>query len=337
MTERWPDLTVVMPVRNEGPFMARSLGAVQAQDYSGTLEIIVADGSSTDETPEIVADAAAVDPRIRLIANPERIVSTGLNRAIHEAAGTLILRVDGHCEVPPSYASICVARLLEGGVDCVGGVLRTVGQSVGARAVALAQASRAGVGSAAFRTGAVEARSVDTVAFGVYRRQRLLELGGFDPELVRNQDDELNLRLIQDGGRILLEPDVEVTYNSRATLRGAARQYLQYGWFKPLVLRKRGRLPTARGLAPAALVLGLAVTTMGTALAVGLVGALAPIGAYVATLVIVGLWLGRRDPAAAPLVPVALAALHVPYGLGFLAGLWRWRGAPPTPVSVDAH
>lgn len=330
-----PDLTIVMPVRDEGSFMARSLDAVLAQDYDGTIEVLVVDGASSDDTPTIVAERADDDPRIALIANPERIVPNGLNLAIARASGALLLRVDGHCEIPPDYATVCVERLLEQDAACVGGVLRTVGTSPAARAISLAQASPFGVGGASFRTGVDELMEVDTVAFGVYRTDHLRRLGGFDEDLVRNQDDELNLRLRQDGGRILLEPSVAVTYHSRATLRGLARQYRQYGWFKPLVLRKRGRLPSARSAAPAILVIGLVVATVLGGVMGGWPLALAPLAGYGAGLVIAAGWITRRELRALPRVAVALGALHLPYGIGFLGGLWRWRRARPTPVSVD--
>lgn len=332
MTVPWPDLTIVMPVRNEGAFMATSLDAVLAQDYPGRLEVLVADGASEDGTDAVIADRARADPRVTLVPNPDRIVSCGLNRAIATATGELVLRVDGHCTIPPDYARVCVARLLAEDSACVGGQLRTVGSTPVARGIALAQASPAGVGNATFRTGAAEVVEVDTVAFGVYRRDHLRALGGFDEDLVRNQDDELNLRVRQDGGRILLDPTVVVHYHSRASLRSLLRQYGQYGWFKPLVLRKRGRLPTVRSAVPGALVLGLALTTIAAGAVAGPLAALAPIALYGAGLVLVGLGVGRRDPTAALVVPAALGAMHLAYGIGFIGGLWRWRSAPPTPV-----
>jgi len=323
--DRWPDLTVVMPVRQEADFIEHSVGAVLAQDYPGALEVLVADGSSTDGTREILDRLATGDDRLTVLDNPDGIVPTGLNRALARAGGEVVIRVDGHCEVPVDYARRCVAALLATGADCAGGVIHTVGRTREARAVALAQSSPLGVGGSRFRTGAPTAREVDTLAFGAYRRDVFDRIGTFDEELVRNQDDEFNLRLTQAGGRIWLDPSIVTTYWSRGTLRGALRQYFQYGLYKVRVAQKRRTLPSGRALVPAVLVaglaggLGLGVATRRPLLALGpvVLYGLGTVGAAAAE--------ARRDPGAAPLAPAAFAALHLGYGAGVWWGLWRWR------------
>jgi len=323
--EAWPDLTIVMPVREEADFIERSVGAVLDQDYPGSFEVLVADGASTDGTREVLDRLAAADDRLSVLDNPDGIVPTGLNRALARSSGDVVIRVDGHCEVPPDYARRCVDALLTTGADCAGGILRTEGGTREARAVALAQSSRLGVGSARFRTGARTGRYVDTLAFGAYRREVFDRIGTFDEELVRNQDDEFNLRLTQAGGRIWLDPTICTTYWSRASVRGAFRQYFQYGAYKVRVAQKRRTVPSVRSVVPALLVGGLGAGLFAGAARRDARLAFGPLAAYAAGTVVAAAVEGRRDPEAAVLAPPAIAALHLGYGAGVWWGLWRWR------------
>jgi len=325
VTDPWPDLTIVMPVRDEADFIERSVGAVLAQDYPGTFQVLVADGGSTDGTREVLDRLAGGDERLSVLDNPEGIVPTGLNRTLACARGTVVIRVDGHCEVPEDYARRCVAALVATGADCAGGVIHTEGGSREARAVALAQSSLLGVGGARFRTGAAEPRHVDTLAFGAYRREVFDRIGTFDEELVRNQDDEFNLRLTQAGGRIWLDPSIRTTYWSRASVRGAFLQYFQYGTYKVRVAQKRRTLPSGRSLVPAVLVAALASSAVVGVLRRDRRLVFGPALTYAAGTVVAAAVEARRDPGAAPLAPPAFAALHLGYGTGVWWGLWRWR------------
>jgi drug/metabolite transporter superfamily protein YnfA len=207
-----------------------------------------------------------------------------------------------------------------------------------ARAIAVALGHPFGVGNAHFRLGTSRPREVDTVPFGCYRRSLFDRIGRFDEELVRNQDDELNHRLLRAGGRIVLVPDVVAHYYARATLRELARTYYQYGYFKPLALAKVGRAMTLRPLLPPAFVLAL-----------GFSAALAPASATAARVfaVVAGLYLvaalvaatlvARRVPSrVAACLPVVFMALHLSYGVGYLAGAWRWLGRPRGPFARHA-
>ena len=323
-----PKVSVIMPIRNEAAHIERSLGAVLAQDYP-YLEVLVVDGMSDDVTRDRVL--SMIDEPLHqklgmtLIDNPERTVPYGLNRGLTRAQGDIIVRVDGHCEIPKNYVSRCVRLLEETGAECVGGVIEAIGETETARAIALAQSSPFGVGSAAFRTGRGRARFVDTVAFGAYRKEVFERVGHFDVELVRNQDDEFNFRLIQSDGRIWIDPSLVSRYFTRATIRSLWSQYFQYGTYKVRVMQKRNGLPSFRQLAPGLLVVGLVST-----ITVGSIRRHAGVASSVALPYAVAnlAWsviASRRDRGALGALPAAFATLHTSYGLGFLDGLWRWR------------
>ena len=340
-----PEVTVIMPVRNEARFIEAALAGVLATT-APALEVLVVDGRSTDGTPDLVRRIATRDPRVRLLDNPAQIVPTALNLAIREARGEIIVRLDAHAEVTPEYVPTLVRHLREHGAANVGPVLTTLPGDATAEAEAISAvlSSPYGVGGANFRIGASEPRWVDTVPFGCWTRQTLLDLGGFDEVMVRNQDDELNGRILARGARILLVPSVRIRYYARPTLGGLGRMYYQYGWFKPLALRKVGKAVTVRQFVPAALVLGLAGGVLWGALGpegMRWLGAVPGI-AYAAFLVLATLRIGASTSAAArPWIPLALATAHVSNGLGFLRGVVeflllrrdRWRRVSDLPLS----
>ncbi|HKC24324.1 MAG TPA: glycosyltransferase family 2 protein [Thermoanaerobaculia bacterium] len=321
-----PFVSVVMPVRNEAGFVARALRAVLTQSWpEEKLEVIVADGMSTDGTREIVESFAEVHPRVTRIDNPGRIAPTGLNAAIARARGDVVVRVDGHCEIAPDYVARCVQHLVVDEVDCVGGPLTTVGTTRVARAIALAMSSRFGVGGARFRVGTDRPVLADTVAFPAFRRAALTRTGAFDEELVRNQDDEYSFRLRKRGGKILLAPDVRAVYYSRASWPRLAGQYFQYGFYKVRVAQKHPRQMSARQLAPPAFVaaLGASLLVAPTALGRLPLAGLAALWALAAGASVVAL-ARRAGPLDALLLPPTFAILHLSYGTGFLCGLVRF-------------
>jgi len=341
-----PLVSIIMPVRNEAAYIERSLGAVLAQDYpADRLEILVVDGLSDDGTRQAVLAQATTRPGLRLIDNPRRIVPPGLNLGIAQARGEIIVRVDGHCEIAPDYVRHCVEHLLAGHdeqpIEAVGGPIETVGETDTAQAIALAMSSWFGVGGSAFRTIDDRALLVETVAFPAYRRRTLQRLGPFDEEMVRNQDDEYNYRLLKSGGRILLTPDIRSRYYSRSGLRSLWRQYYQYGFWKVRVMQKHPRQMRLRQFAPPALVAGLT----GSA-ALGLVfrpfwwllGSVAAL--YVVVNALASFLVAREHGLRhAPRLFIIHPILHLSYGLGFLAGLARFRGrfAAPDDTPRSAH
>lgn len=327
MSSDRPWVSVIVPCRNEARWIASCLQSIIANDYpKDRLEVLVVDGMSDDGTRDAVEAEAARHPWIRMLDNPHRITPAALNVGIVAARGEVIVRMDAHNEYPPDYISSLVRWLEESGADNVGGswVTRPANETVLARAIAAGLSHPVGVGNAHYRIGTPEPRWVDTVPFGCYRRAVFDRIGLFDEELVRNQDDEFNLRLKKSGGRILLVPQIASSYVARDSLRKVGRMMYQYGYFKPLVIRKIGAVMTVRQIVPAAFLLAVAFSAMAAAFhPAGVVLLAAILTAYGATIAAVSLALAVRRRAGWPLATaMVFPVLHVAYGLGFLKGAW---------------
>jgi glycosyltransferase involved in cell wall biosynthesis len=339
-------VTLLLPCRNEEHHIARCIDSVIATSYPHEhLELIVLDGESDDGTRAVVADYARWHPWIRLVNNPARIVPAALNAGVRAATGDVIIRVDAHALYPPTYIPRLVAALAESGADNVGGCVITLpaDASAEARAIAIALSHPFGVGNSYFRIGGgPTARWVDTVPYGCWPRDVFQRVGLFDEELVRDQDEEFNYRILRAGGRILLVPDVVSHYFARGRRGKAARMLYQYGYYKPLVARKVGRVVTARQLAPPVFVLALALgVVLGPV--VPSIGSLwvAMLVTY-ATAAIAGAagMVREHGVQAAAALAITFPVLHVAYGAGFLVGLWRaftghtrWRDASAVPLT----
>jgi glycosyltransferase involved in cell wall biosynthesis len=334
MIDAHPLVTVIVPCRNEGRWIEACLQSIVDNDYpKDRIEILVVDGMSRDETRQVIESVAARHPTIRLVSNEKLIAPAAMNLGIAAAKGSVIVRMDAHVEYPGDYISSLVRLLLQSGADNVGGLCQTLpaNDSAVAQAVAIGMSHPLGVGNSHFRIGTAEDRWVDTVPFGCYRREVFDRIGMFDEELVRNQDDELNLRLIRRGGRILLSPRIVCKYFARDSLVKLWRMYYQYGYFKPLVVRKVGGVMTLRQLAPPLLVLGLAVTAILGALSLAMLPYpwkfAAPLafamlaGSYLLAIAACAAAAGRKHGlAVAAALTAVFPALHFSYGLGYLRG-----------------
>jgi len=327
-----PFVSILMPVRNEGPFIERSIQSVLQQDYPASrCEIIIADGMSVDGTREIIRGFQRQSRRMRVIDNRGKIVPTGMNAAFAQAKGDIIARVDGHCVIPPDYISRCVHHLLSDRVDGVGGTVKTVGETPVAAAVAGAMSSVFGVGGSAFRVGVGESRLSDTIPFPAYTREVMERVGAYDEELVRNQDDEYNYRIRKAGGKILLASDIKSEYACRSSFRSLARQFFQYGFWKVRVMQKHPAQMRARQFIPAAFVTALLVCLLaGLFSPWGMWGFVSGAALYLLANAVCSIILSRRlGPRLLPLFSWAFILMHIAYGIGFLLGLvnfWnRWR------------
>jgi glycosyltransferase involved in cell wall biosynthesis len=321
-----PLVSVIVPCRNERAYIAKCLDSIRANDYAAErTEIIVVDGASDDGTRAILEDYARRWPQMHWFDNPTQTTPAALNIGIRRARGDIIMRVDAHCRYSDNYISRLVSWLEQSGADNVGGVCRTLpgSHTLTARAIAAALSHPFGVGDSHFRIGTSIAKWVDTVPFGCYRRSVFERIGLFDEELVRNQDDELNQRLLKNGGRILLVPDVVSDYYARDCLRKVARMYYQYGYFKPLVARKLGRVGTVRQLVPAALLISLAVTLLLSPWLIVSRWAFAGVlGAYLVVLLLTMLQSSIRNGLrVSALLAATFPVIHFSYAAGSLRGI----------------
>jgi len=339
-----PLVSIILVCRCEAPYIRAALASILAQTPpEGGFEIVVADGRSDDGTREALAEIAGADPRVRVIDNPALFTAAGLNAAIRAAAGQILVRMDAHTRYAPDYVRQCISVLRSTGADNVGGPwVAQAGNYVG-EAIAAAFQSRFAAGGARSHRPQYEGE-VDTVYLGCWRKEAFQRFGGFDETLVRNQDDEHNLRIIEGGGRIWQSPRIRSWYHSRTSLTGLFKQYLQYGYWKVQVIRKHGKPASLRHLVPGAFVLTLLL--LGLAVGLGVVAATwrpaTPVPGSVsswlqataaAVLVTLGsvytLALGLASLQTAgrskwrflPVLPLVFCCYHFGYGLGFLKGV----------------
>lgn len=323
-SEQSPFVSVMMPVFNEGNYIERSLTSVIQQDYPKHLmEVIIADGQSTDNTRALIERIKQQDHgvAIHLINNPQRIVPTGLNLAIQQARGDIIVRVDGHCLLAQDYVSRCVCSLSDEQVDAVGGHLNTIGETTLAEAIALAVSSRFGVGAVSFRISQGSQpiyEETDTVVFAAYKRQTLEDGGPFDEEMARNEDDEYNFRLRKLGKILLFCSDIRADYFSQATMRGLWRQYFLYGMWKVRVLQKHPLQMSFRHFVPPAFVVTILLSLLAlpmTPLALGV------ILLYCLANLLASFYLSSKYGwRYLKYLPFVFAILHFSYGTGFGKG-----------------
>lgn len=322
-----PRVSILIPTLESAAVLPACLDAVRAQDYPGEIEVLVADGGSTDGTRALVERVRSADNRVRLMHNPERTQAAGLNLAAAQASGAVLVRCDAQSRLPAHAVSRFVEahrgaeRLNVGGRQ----VAMPPGTPFGA-AVAAVYNTRFGSGGAAYRV-ATEPAAVDTVYLGSWRAE---DWQPFDPAFLANQDTEHNVRWRRSGGRVVLLPDVAVGYLPRAAWAALARQYARYGFWRARTFKTHRDLRARQlaALVPLAAVLVAAAAPRSP-------WALAPAGVYLLSVTAAGL---SVPGAAATRVraPLALATMHLAWGAGFLAGLLApWRRRPSNRGFVD--
>jgi len=308
------EISVILPVLNEEKYLEDAVTAILAQQYDGKIEVILAVAPSVDRTSEIAQRLHINDPRVVIVDNPTGRTAAGLNLAIAASQYSIIVRVDGHANIPDNYCQL-VSEILEStGAVNVGGVMAAQGQTLFERSVARAMRSPLGVGASRFHIGG-GAGEVDTVYLGAFRKEALLEVGGFDERFTRAQDWELNFRLRQAGGVVFFDPRLIVTYRPRSTIKALAKQYFEYGRWRRVVSRRHQGTINYRYLAPPFTV---AATTLSLLLG-WLVSSLLFIPALVySVFILIASAVIGKSMGEILCLPTILLTMHISWGLGFL-------------------
>lgn len=323
-------VSYVMPVLNEADHLEHAVRAVLDQDYPGEQELVLALGASTDTTDAVAAQLAAADPRVRLVANPRNDIPIGLNLAIAASRHPVVIRVDAHAELPAGYTATMVELLRRTGAANVGGVMEARGRTRFQQAVARGYNSPFGLGGGVYHHGEDETEA-DSAYLGVFRREVLAAVGGFDEELRRAEDWELNHRIRAAGYRVLFTPKVKVIYWPRSTWSGLRRQMFATGVWRGALIRRHGHTPMRYLPPPAVTVLAVLSLILAVLQLFGVVGAAwswlyLPILGYLAGVSVVGITrLGGSGLADRLLNVVVLATMHLSWGAGFVRG-WLFGG-----------
>ncbi len=316
-----PSVSVILPILDEVDLIDDVIGDIMAQDYPGPLELIVADGRSTDGTKAKLDNWANREPRVKVIDNPNRRQAFGLNLAAAAASGSILVRADGHTRYAPDYVSKSI-RAIEELDAAVGGRMRPSGESDFGRAVTAAMASPLTMGPGRFHH-ATTREQVDTVYLGAFEKSGFEELGGFRPfPSGTSEDADFYYRWRVSGRTVFVDPAIESTYRPRDTPGALWRQYLRYGQGKAEMLWLNGELPSLRPLAPLLLVLGLLA---GLIVGVGN-GVWWPIVVISGGWALLLIWVAVRSQASPALVLIAAGIMHLAYGIGMVWGLIRGPG-----------
>ena len=331
-------VSIICPIFNEEKFIEACIISILEQDYpKEAIEVIFVDGNSTDSSTDIIQRYTKQYSFLKLLNNPERIVPYALNKGLAAATGEVIMRLDAHCTYPTNYISELVRYLYQLNADNVGGVWNTqpAKDTPICQAIAFASSHPFGVGGSMHKIGASKIMETDTVPFGCYKREIFEKTGPFDTDLVRNQDDEFNGRLLNLGGKIYLIPQVIINYTARDTICKMRKMYYQYGLYKPLVNKKLGAPATVRQFFPLLFLLGLIIGGIGSAFW--------PVVQHLYTTVLllylfIGIVVGSmgairtHQPLLTLLMPYVFFNIHMSYGIGYLVGIYNVLGKKTAQV-----
>lgn len=316
-------VSVIIPCRNEEKYISECIESFIKQTYPQSLfEVLVCDGMSKDNTRKIVKEYEDKYKNIKLVDNKGLTAPKGMNEGIKKSNFDVIIIFGAHAFAEENFILNNVKKLYESEeIGCTGGPLDTINENDKGKAIALSMSSPFGVGNALFRY-AKEETYVDTVAFGAYRREVLNEVGYFDEELVRNQDDELNFRVTEKGYKILLSPEIKGSYYSRSSFKKLWKQYYQYGFWKVRVMQKHGKTASLRHIVPLLFVVS---NILGIVLGVFFKPILylwiMEIILYITLDLIFSIKVTKDDKKLMRYVPIIFPILHLSYGIGFLQGL----------------
>ncbi|MFA7711700.1 MAG: glycosyltransferase [Candidatus Neomarinimicrobiota bacterium] len=320
-----PTISVIIPCRNEEKYIGQCLDSLLRQKYDiNNVEILIIDGMSTDNTRNIIKNFIKEYPNIKLFDNPGKTVPYALNIGIANSKNDYIIRMDAHCKYEKSYISELIRWSKQLDADNVGGRFITIpgSESIIAKCISVVSKHSFGIGNSLYRIGLSDVKEVDTVPFGCFKRELFGKIGLFDTDLPRNQDDEFNARIRKNGGKIYLIPSIKIIYYARTSFKKLAIMYYQYGYFKPLAVKKvRGSI-TIRQLVPAIFVLSLLTSGILSFFSQYIFGVFIGIlGLYSIANLLISICLAMKENILLVFgLPVAFAILHFSYGIGYLKG-----------------
>lgn len=318
----YPSVTVLIPCRNEAKYITDCLDSILNQDYpSEKLTIMVIDGHSEDKTRELIRKFK----KVTLLENPHKHVSSSLNMGIKKVVSEYIVRMDVHCIYPSNYISLLINESIKLKADNIGLPIKTLSanQTNKSKAIAQVMSSIFGVGNSLFRTGIKETCKVDTVPFGCFKKTIFEKLGFFDEDLIRNQDDEFNSRIIKAGGTIYLLPEPYIKYYARDNFLMLFKMFYQYGLFKPMVNDKIGKTTSYRQLIPPLFVTYLFFLTLIFFDTPYNRFLFIPLFLYLLLNTFFSFRLAVKNQIPLPFLVYAFFVIHFSYGLGYLKGVFN--------------
>jgi succinoglycan biosynthesis protein ExoA len=325
------EVSVLIPVLNEEAELEQAARAMLAQELDGLAEFIFIDGGSVDASQRILADLAATDPRIRVLANPAQRTPQALNIGLRAARGEFVARMDAHTIYPPRYLASGIARLRRDDVVWVSGPQLAIGTNPGSRRVARALSASLGKGGARYRDALETEHEVDSGFTGAWRRDTLTRYGGWDEEWLNDQDLELAARIRKDGGRIVCIPEMAAEYVPRDTLRRLARQYRTYGRYRVKTAQRHPETLRSSQLLPPSVTGAAALSLIGPNRRLRNLSRLA-FASYLG-LLIAAAARAEGAPSERIALPAVWATMHLSYGIGFAAGCIR-DGFPARAVAA---
>ncbi len=308
-----PTVSVIIPTRNADHDLRKCLDYIAAQDYQGPIEVVVAEANEHIKLAEKLQKS---HPDVKVVPNPDKIITTGIIAGIRASSGEYIARCDAHTFLPSDYLRKAISTLQRTGAANVGGRQAAIGSTFFERAAAIAMTSPIGAGDARHRGLNRKEGPSDSAFLGVYRRIDLEEVGGYNPRLVRNEDYELNYKFRKHGKTVWFNPELVVNYRPRSTLKQLAKQYFNYGRSKSFLIINHPGSIRIRHLTAPGFILSLVVLSI-----IAVFGSLLPLiaflGLYAATIVIATAieWTRRKDPSAI-LLPLIVPTMHLCWGAG---------------------
>jgi glycosyltransferase involved in cell wall biosynthesis len=325
--EHFPLVSIIIPCRNEEKFIQKCLNSIIEQAYpKDRLEVLVVDGASTDQTREVVGRYIQIHPFVKLLENPKKVTPSAMNIGIRNSKGDVIILVSAHCILDKGFVANSIDSLKRTDADAVGGELKIIhgGSSFVNKAISISANSLFGAGRRRYRSRLEEGFVKDTLQHCAYRRDLFNKIGLIDEDLIRDQDEEFNYRILKKGGKIFYSPQIKSYLFIRSSLKKLWKQHFQYGYFKPLVAEKLGGIFTWRQTIPSIFISSLFITGLFSFfIRYSLWGFLLILGSYIGMNLLFSLILSIKENLRLfPFIAISFATLHVSYGIGYIKGIF---------------